>query len=147
MDKKITIALLIAAVTTQMPAIGWILKQIAFAGLSIDLALFFFVFAFMVLTGVGNPFLRASADEPSIRVRFLIVIVSAAVGACLWGVLSNEPVWVFRGAGLCFAALIALVAGFSTSRLFYMGLLLCMVPLSLWKTAPWLHSLAQSRFI
>jgi hypothetical protein len=143
MDKKITIALLIAAVTTQIPAIGLVLKQIAFAGLSIDIALFFFVFAFMVLTGVGTPFLRANADESSMRVRFLLVIVSAAVGACLWGVLSNEPVWVFRGSGLCVAALIALFAGFSTNRLFYMGLLLCMVPLSLWKTAPWMHSLAQ----
>jgi hypothetical protein len=143
MDKKVTIALLIAAVTMQIPAIGLILKQISFAGLSIDLALFFLVFAFMVLTGIGTPFSRASADEPSMRVRFLMVIVAAAVGACLRGVLSNEPVWVFRGAGLCFAALIALVAGFSTNRLFYMGLLLCMVPLSLWKTAPWLHSLAQ----
>jgi hypothetical protein len=143
MDKKVTIALLIAAVTMQIPAIGLILKQISFAGLSIDLALFFLVFAFMVLTGIGTQFSRASADEPSMRVRFLMVVVAAAVGACLRGVLSNEPVWVFRGAGLCFAALIALVAGFSTNRLFYMGLLLCMVPLSLWKTAPWLHSIAQ----
>jgi hypothetical protein len=143
MDKKITIALLIAAVTMQIPAIWLILKQISFAGLSMDLALFVLVFAFMVLTGIGTPFSKASANEPSIRTRSLILIVSAAVGACLWGVLSNDPVWVFRGAGLCFAALIALVAGFSTSRLFYMGLLLCMVPLSLWKTAPWLHSLAQ----
>jgi hypothetical protein len=149
MDKKITIALLIAAVTMQIPAIWLILKQISFAGLSMDLALFVLVFAFMVLTGIGTPFSKASANEPSIRTRSLILIVSAAVGACLWGVLSNDPVWVFRGAGLCFASLIALVAGFSTSRLFYMGLLLCMVPLSLWKTAPWLHSLAQwlaSRF-
>ena len=143
MDRKITIALLIAAVAMQIPAVGLVLKQIAFAGLSIDLALFFLVFAFMVLTGIVSPFSRAIADEQSIRVRFLIVIVSAAVGACLRGVLSNEPVWVFRGAGLCFAALIALVSGFSKNRLFYMGLLLCMVPLSLWKTAPWLHSLAQ----
>jgi hypothetical protein len=116
MDKKVTIALLIAAVTMQIPAIGLILKQISFAGLSIDLALFFLVFAFMVLTGIGTQFSRASADEPSMRVRFLMVVVAAAVGACLRGVLSNEPVWVFRGAGLCFAALIALVAGFSTNR-------------------------------
>ena len=143
MDKKITVALLIAAITMQIPAIWLVLQQIAFAGLSTDLALFFLVFAFMVLTGIGSPFSRASADEPSIRVRFLIVIVSAAVGACLLGVLSNEPVWVFRGAGLCLAALIALGAGFSTNRLFYVALLLCMVPLSLWKTAPWLHSIAQ----
>ena len=143
MDKKITIALLVAAVTMQIPAIGLILEQIAFAGLSTDLAFFFLVFAFIVLTGIGTPFSRVSADESSMRVRFLIAIVSAAVGACLRGVLSHEPVWVFRGAGLCFAALIALVAGFSTNRLFYMGILLCMVPLSLWKTAPWMHSLAQ----
>lgn len=143
MDRKITVALLIAAVAMQLPAIGLMLKQIAFAGLSIDLALFFLVFAFMVLLGISRPLSTTSAIEPSIRVRFLIVIGSVAIGACLRGILSSEPIWVFRGAGLCSAALIALVAGFSTNRLFHMGLLLCTVPLSLWKTAPWLHSLAQ----
>lgn len=143
MDKKITIALLIAAVAMQIPAVGLILKQIAFAGLSIDLAVFFLVFAFMVLLGISVPFSKSSATESSIRVRFLIVIVSAAVVACFRGVLSDEPVWVFRGVGLCTAALIAMLAGFSTNRLFHMGLLLCTVPLSLWKTAPTLHSIAQ----
>lgn len=143
MDKKITIGLLIAAVAMQTTAIGLMLKQIAFAGLSIDLALFFLAFALIVLTGMATPFSRSSTDEHPIRARNLIVFVSASVGACLLGVLSNDPVWVFRAAGLCFAALIALVAGFSTNRLFYLGLLLCMVPLSLWKTAPWVHSHSQ----